>query len=717
MNYKTVGLRKEEYLAIKKMLGREPNESELRILGVMWSEHCSYKSTRSILKMFNSEGKHVIQGPGENAGIVDIGGGWAAAFKVESHNHPSAVEPYQGAATGVGGIIRDILAVGAWPTACLDGLFFGKTPNNSTLSLIEGVVAGIGGYGNAVGVPTVGGKTFFDDSYEGNPLVNAMCVGTVHQESVITSRTAKVGQWVVLLGSRTGRDGIAGAAFASTELAEDTKSSKPQVQIGDPFVEKLLIECCHELLKDKLIASMQDMGAAGITSSASEIAAKSGTGIHIYAEKVPTREANMTPWEIALSESQERMLLIIEPDNFDKVKKCAEKWLLECALIGEITSDKRFRITNHGETVVDLPAEMVGGGCPVIDWPSQKPAYLENIKVEKKYEVPQERFKELFLSVLTDPNVRDKSWIYEQYDHMVQTNTVAGPGNPVSVIRIKENGTFLALSMDCDPWSCWLDPYNGGAESFLKAARPLWACGAEVLGMTDCLNYPSPESPENYWVLKESVRGLAQAAKDLECPVVSGNVSLYNESPGKKILPSPLVGIVGLLRDLDTFLPSGRMEAKDILFLVGPEKGSLAGSLFQRIMDGTIQGKPTPYDADLERKFKERAIKTSKEKCCSSVRVIGSGGLAISIAKECIFAQKGARINIAPELLKRPEFLFGEGGPRAIYSVKPSMVSLFESIWRDFGLLKIGTVIEDHTLDISGLANFTLQEILGCWRG
>jgi len=715
MNYKAVGLREEEYQAIKELLGREPNESELRILGVMWSEHCSYKSTRPLLKMFNSEGKYVIQGPGENAGIVDIGDGWAAAFKVESHNHPSAVEPYQGAATGVGGIIRDILAVGAWPTACLDGLFFGKTPRNSTLSLMDGIASGIGGYGNAVGVPTVGGKTFFDDSYEGNPLVNAMCVGIVSQEKIITSKTAKAGQLAVLIGSRTGRDGIAGAAFASAELAEDTKSSRPQVQIGDPFVEKLLIECCHELLREKLIASMQDMGAAGITSSASEIAAKSGTGIYIYADKVPTRDENMTPWEIALSESQERMLVIIEPENYERVEKCAQKWLLECAPIGEVTDDGRFKIINNGKTVVDLPAEMVGGGCPEIHWPSQKPAYLESIETERAYTLPQDAFRDIFLSIISDPNVKDKSWIYEQYDHMVQINTVVGPGNPVSVIRVKENNKFLALTMDCAPWSCWLDPYNGGAESFLKAARPLWACGAEILGMTDCLNYPSPESPENYWILTETVRGLAQTAKDMDCPVVSGNVSLYNESPGKKILPSPLVGLVGLLETMEEFLPSGELEEGDVLFLVGPKKGFLAGSLFQRLLDKSIQGKPAQYTPTAEISFKERALRTAKDKCCSSVRVIGSGGLVTAIAKECIFAQKGASINLKSEHLV-PEVLFGEGGPRAIYSVKPDKIAIFEHIWQDFGLLKIGTVQKEKTLEFLGLSSFSLLEITSCWR-
>jgi len=716
MDYKNFGLRKEEYETIKKQLGREPNEAELRILGVMWSEHCSYKSTRRLLRQFSSEGKQVLQGPGENAGIVDIGEGLAVAFKVESHNHPSAVSPYQGAATGVGGIIRDILAMGAWPVACMDGLFFGDPSKEKTAGLMQGVISGIGGYGNAVGVPTVGGKTVFDGCYDGNPLVNAFCAGLVRHDGIVRSNTAKPGQITVLLGSRTGRDGIAGAAFASARLEEDTKGSRPQVQIGDPFVEKLLIECCHELLSKGLIVSMQDMGAAGITSSASEIAAKSGRGVLIHAEKVPLRETGMNAWEIALSESQERMLLVIEPRDFDTVAECAGKWQLECAAIGEITDDGRFRIMEKGKTVVDLPAEIVGGGCPEIHWPS-KPLSESRTKdltdtVEPEY--PDEWGNHV-LDLLSSPNLKESAWIYEQYDHMVQINTVVPPGGPVSVLRVKGSERLLAFTMESDPWSCGLDPFAGGAETFMKAARPLYVCGAQVLGMTDCLNYPSPEDPGNFWALEESVKGLATAASEMDCPVVSGNVSLYNESPTAKILPSPLVGLVGLLRRREEYLSCGSWDEDDKLFLVGPIKGSLASSLSKRLLCGLSSGRPFLFDAAKERIFRQKALETAHRSLASSGRVLAGGGLTVALAKECVLSKIGAEVD--PKcFMEAFEVFFSEGGPRALYAVPGGKEKEFRSLWDSFGCTFIGSVSGER-LRIDGFLDLDIDDLSVAWKG
>jgi phosphoribosylformylglycinamidine synthase len=713
MDYSAFGLRKKEYEIIRKELKREPNESELRILGVMWSEHCSYKSTKPLLRQLPSKGDDVLQGPGENAGIIDIGDGLAVAFKVESHNHPSAVAPYQGAATGVGGIIRDILAMGAWPVACMDGLFFGNPAKDKNAGLIQGVVSGIGGYGNAVGVPTVGGKTVYDDCYEGNPLVNAMCVGFLRHKKIIRSNTAKPGHLAVLLGSRTGRDGIAGAAFASTGLEEDTKGSRPQVQIGDPFVEKLVIECCHELIDAGLIVSMQDMGAAGITSSASEVAAKSRTGVIIDVDKVPLRESGMTSWEIALSESQERMLLVINSSDFVKVAECAKKWQLECAAIGKMTEDARFRLVEKGETVVDLPAKLVGDGCPEIHWPASSGTGRKG-KTQRSRVRPAAWKTHLF-ELLRSPGLKDKSPIYEQYDHMVQINTVVPPGSPVSVLRIKQTERLIALTMESDPWACALDPFSGGAETLLKAARPLWVCGAEVLGATDCLNYPSPEDPDNYRALEESVRGLAAAATEMNCPVVSGNVSLYNESPGARIYPSPVVGLVGLLRQVNEYLPQGSWKDGDSLFLAGPLRGAVGGSMSQRLLDGSPSGAPWVFDPGQEKVFRDKALDTAHRNLANSGRVVAGGGLAVALAKEFIHSGIGASID--PQGLEDPfEVFFSEGGPRALYAVSGNKEADFCRLWESFGCRRIGFVDGDR-LHVEGNFEIELDDLLAVWKG
>ncbi len=685
------GLKEREYLKIKEALGREPNETELLLFSVMWSEHCSYKSSRKLLSLFPTTGKYVYRGPGENAGIVDIGSGLGIAFKIESHNHPSAVEPVQGAATGVGGIIRDILAVGARPIASMDCLFFGPPDDRRTKFLMEGVIRGVGSYGNAVGVPTVGGMTYYDPAYSGNPLVNAMCAGLVELDKVVSATAAKPGNILVLVGSKTGRDGIAGAAFASAELDESVKENKPQVQMGDPFAEKLLIECCLEILDKGLIVSMQDMGAAGITSSSVELAAKAKAGAEIYLDNVPLREEGMKPFEIALSESQERMLLATDETNFGEVRAIADKWGLECAIIGKIIDEDRYVLTHKGEIVADLSASFLASS-PETDWPVHKPDELgvSYPKVEGAALDRNDPSKVVgFLASL--PQFEDKSWIYEQYDHMVQTRTTLGPGNPVAILYIKEADKLIALAAASDPWRCAVDPFAGGAETVAMAIRMLAVAGAYPLGMTDCLNFPSPEVPENFWIISEVVKGMALACKELNCPIVSGNVSLYNESHEGAILPTPVVCAVGAFDGMH-FLKAKGPELSDRLFLVGKE-ASLQASAYRRYVEGKISGPVYPVNFDDERAFIERAIKTATLKLATCGRCVSLGGLALAAMKMASGSRFGLEIKGGDV-----RFLFGEGGPRALYSVPEANTSEFLKVWDGFPVKEIGRAREDKTV-------------------
>lgn len=716
MHYSEAGLTKKEYDALTEALGRQPNDCELLIMGVMWSEHCCYKSTKPLLSLFPTKGENVVLGPGENAGIVDIGDNEGIAFKVESHNHPSAVAPYQGSATGVGGIIRDIIALGARPIASMDGLFFGDPELQKTKNLSDGIVKGIGGYGNSVGVPTVGGKTVYDKSYGDNPLVNALCLGYVKLDGIISSQTAKPGQAVVLLGSKTGRDGIAGAAFASVELSDDTKSSRPNIQIGDPFVEKLLIEACIELRDKGLIVSMQDMGAAGITSSSSEIAAKSGVGMIMHFDKVPLRETGMEPWEIALSESQERMLIIAEYDRLDEISDIARKWDLDAVVIGEVIEGNDYRIMDGDTVVADLPASLIGSDCPFPDWDNAAPEDLAERQTFRVEDIePKKDLTDEIRDLLSSPNLRDKRWIFEQYDQMVQLNTVIGPGNnDVSMLRIKGSDKLVAVSMEADPWKCYLNPYRGGAEAVARSVRALAVSGAKVLGMTDCLNYPSPEAADQYWELSESVKGMAECCSELECPVVSGNVSLYNETSSERILPTPLVGVVGLIKKREEMLSCGNWKEGDIIFYVGLSNPSLAGSQYQLGKMGCVKGLPLPFNGEAEKDFVQRALKTAKAGLASSGRSIAGGGLGITLAKECIASDIGARLE-ATVPTRKDIFLFGEGGPRAVYAVPAEHVVEFKYIWEGYPLMMLGKA-GGNDLVIDGYINIPVAELKQIWR-
>ena len=707
MDYKQAGLRESEYLTLKDTLGREPNELELRIMGVMWSEHCSYKSTRRLLKLLPKEGRYVLMGPGENAGIIDGGEGIGIAFKVESHNHPSAVAPYQGAATGVGGIIRDIIALGARPVASLDGLFFGSV--NSPVH--DGIVKGVGGYGNCIGVPTIGGKTYYDPTYEGNPLVNAMNIGTVRTDKIVSSQTARAGQAVVILGSKTGRDGIAGAAFASVELRDDMKESRPSIQIGDPFVEKLLTEACLEMRDAGLFVSMQDMGAAGILSSSSEVAAKSGVGMTIDFDKVPLRAAGMEPWEIALSESQERMLLIVEDSKMPQVLAIADKWGLDATEIGRTEEGDHYRIYWKGKLAADIPATTIGSDCPTIQWPEQRPD-LEarwNRKIELKApECPCETL----LDLLADPNLHSKEDIYVQYDSMVQTNTVVGPGSPVSVFRITETGRLCAVSMEADPWGCELDPERATQNLVARSCRVLAVAGAVPGGLTNCLNFPSPEKPSHYWVLSRSVEGMASACAALDCPVVSGNVSLYNETSVTAILPTPLLGVVGMI-EAPAVLRCGQWKEGDVLFLAGWNEGTLSASVYQRhYSGGDFAGRPLPFCAERENAFNAAARAVADAQAARSVRPVMGGGLAVAVAKEAIDSGTGVRLTAKK---RGVEELFGEGGTAAIYAVPPSKVEEFKSFWKGIPLEELGVVGGD-CITVGGKRGNTVEALAKAYR-
>lgn len=714
MGFREVGLSESEYKRIQELLGREPNDLELELIGVMWSEHCSYKSTRPLLRTFPSKGKYVLQGQGENAGVVDMGEGWGFAFKVESHNHPSAVAPFQGAATGVGGIIRDIIAMGARPSVSMDGLFFGDASLRKTQNLAKGIVEGIGSYGNSVGVPTVGGKTFYSPCYNDNPLVNAFSAGFVRLDKMASSQTAKPGDYAVLLGSKTGRDGIAGASFASRELDEDARASKPQIQIGDPFEEKLLIECCMDLLDKNLIASMQDMGAAGILSSSSEIAHKSGCGINIQVEKIPLREADMLPWEIFLSESQERMLLIVEEEKLDPVFAMAKHYGLDCAIVGEMTDSKRYRVYKNGVLEADLPTSILGD-TPEVFWPSEEPKDLpERQALDLSTLKCEDAGKEL-ISMLSCPNGHRKNAIWEQYDSMVQLHTIAGPGEPAAIVEVPETKRACVLTMEAEPYKCWTDPYTGAAEAMALSLRGVWLSGADALGMTNCLNFASPEFPEKFYELKECLRGLADTCRALDCPVVSGNVSLYNETANDRIYPTPLVVTAGLAVDREKLMRAGRTEAGDFIYLVGDKEGSLGATRYQEAKNGKPLGKTVAPDYEMEKRFRDAALSTAHGQLAKSGRVVAGGGLATALANEAIASDTGMKLALAPETTVEA-LLFSEGGPRAVYSVAPEKAAEFEKTWKALGCVKIGEAGGEN-FDWQGIMSLPLKELKNAFEG
>jgi len=657
-------LSEEEYSRILEILGREPNLVELGVFSAMWSEHCSYKSSRLHLRNLPTQGPRVIQGPGENAGIVDIGDGLAVAFKMESHNHPSYIEPYQGAATGVGGILRDVFTMGARPIGSLDSLRFGRLDAPRMRHLVDGVVRGIAGYGNCIGIPTVGGETTFHPGYDSNILVNVMNVGLVEKDRIFRGRAEGTGNPVVYAGSKTGRDGIHGATMASEEFVGDqTRQKRPTVQVGDPFTEKLLMEACLELFRTDAVVGIQDMGAAGLTSSSFEMAGRAGSGLEIDLSKVPVRETGMTPYEILLSESQERMLLVARRDRLESVMEVFAKWDLAAVEIGRVTDSGRVVFFFEGRIVADLPAAPLSDRAPLYDRPRVPPRTIGSMGWERLPE--PDDYGGCLRAILASPNVAEKSWIWTQYDHMVGTNTVERPGGDAALLRIKGSRKAIAVKSDVNPWFCACDPYRGAAIAVAEAARSIAATGARPLGVTDCLNFGSPERPEIMGQFEAAVRGLSDACRVLSIPVVSGNVSFYNETDGRPIPPTPTVGMVGLIDDVSRRVSVPFRSEGDVVGLLGSNRDELGASEFLRRIHGRDEGPCPEVDLDAERRLVELLARLASKGLLSSAHDVSDGGLAVALAECAMKGTAGAEISLE-ETIRPSALLFGETTGRVV---------------------------------------------------
>lgn len=674
-------LTKDEFENIKKILGREPNYVEIGIFSAMWSEHCSYKSSKKYLSGFPTKAPWVIQGPGENAGVIDIGDGYAAVFKMESHNHPSFIEPYQGAATGVGGILRDVFTMGARPVASMNSIRFASIEGNSETAkkhryLLKGVVAGIGGYGNCMGVPTIGGETSFEECYAGNNLVNAFTLGLAKTDEIFYGRAEGIGNPVIYVGSKTGRDGLGGAVMSSASFTEDSESKRPTVQVGDPFTEKLLLEACLELFKADLIVGIQDMGAAGLTSSSFEMAGRSGSGMIMHLDKVPAREEGMTPYDFMLSESQERMLICAKKGCEQQIIDIFQKWELDVAVIGEVTNTGNMELFWHGEKVADIPVQPVSEEAPVLDRPVREPEYLKtvaNVNMDKQIS-NQIAFDELF----SDMEVVDKSWIYSQFDSMVQTNTIKGPGSlDGSTIRIKETGKALSMSADCNTRFCYINPQLGAAAAVMESGRNVAMTGAVPKAITDCLNFGNPQNPEVMWQFKESCEGIKNACRALNTPVIGGNVSLYNETNGVSVFPTPSIAMVGVNEDAQNVLPSKLQESGNVLYLLGDTYSEFGGSLYLKKLYGKVAGVHPKVDFEKELALWNTVIEANRAKLLKSAKDVNLGGVAISLAKMAVVGNVGVEANIS---LNDSKDIFSESLSRAIVEVNPKNCEEFEKL-------------------------------------
>ncbi|MDB5076944.1 MAG: phosphoribosylformylglycinamidine synthase, partial [Chloroflexi bacterium] len=677
---RTIGLSSAEYDRILELLERTPTEVELGMFGAMWSEHCGYKNSRPLLKRFPNSGPGVLQGPGENAGAVSLGGGLALVLKVESHNHPSAIEPYQGAATGVGGILRDIFTMGARPIAMLDSLRFGlpsSVPGSNTNQeddarlrhLFHGIVAGVGGYGNCMGVPTVGGETIFEPCYTGNPLVNAMCVGVVEESKIVRTHAGSPGNLVVLVGAATGRDGIHGATFASVELDEKSDERRPAVQVGDPLTEKLLLEACLDLRDRQLVAGMQDLGAAGLTSSTVEMADKTGTGIELDLSLVPRRAPGMTPYELMLSESQERMLVAVEPAKLGEVEAVLDHWELPHAVIGIITADGQMRVRDGATVVADVPVKLFTDGCPVYIREGREDEELRAAR-ELPLDIADDKsIGDALLALLAHPNIGSKLPVWQQYDHMVQTNTVVAPGSDAAVLRLKGRNDAIALAIDGNGRRCQLEPYSGGALAVLEAARNIACVGARPLCVTDCLNFGNPEKPGVYYQLEQAIMGMADACRALGIAVVSGNVSLFNESQTGAIYPTPVVGIAGQIDDVTRVCTPGFKQEGDEICLLGAGGVSVAGSVYAQMQGLPVSGHPAPLDIELECRVQTVCRQAIEQGMLSSAHDCSDGGLAVTLVESALAGNIGASIDPLPDAIPANIALFGEGPARIIVSL------------------------------------------------
>ncbi|HEY8678804.1 MAG TPA: phosphoribosylformylglycinamidine synthase subunit PurL [Candidatus Dormibacteraeota bacterium] len=677
-----VALDEAEYRAIVRLIGRDPSDVELGMFGALWSEHCGYKTSKPLLRQLPTEGPGVLQGPGENAGAVDIGEGLAVVFKIESHNHPSAIEPYEGAATGVGGILRDVFAMGARPIAILDSLRFGPLERNRNRHLFMGVVAGIGGYGNCFGCPTVGGEVYFDEGYSDNPIVNAMCVGLVRHDRLRRARADRAGDVLFLVGADTGRDGIHGATFASVELDDRSHTRRPAVQVGNPFLEKLLCEACLQLNELEEVTAIQDLGAAGLTSAACELAHRGHRGLDIDVARVSRRERGMNPYEVMLSESQERMLVLVRPGGEDAVRRIFDHFELHADAIGTVTSGDRVRVREGEAVVADLPLAALIDGVPLRS-PAARPADVSLPSL-----VPAlEQAETVLLDLLSSPNLRSRRPIYRTYDHQVQDNTVIGPGSDAALLRVPGTNRGLALTTDGNSRYVALDPYVGTQAAVAEAARNLVCTGARPLAVTNCLNFGNPQRPHVFWQLQESVRGLADACRALDLPIVSGNVSLYNETNGRNIPPTPVIGMVGLLDDLGERCQAGFQEDGDLVFLLGETRDEMGGSAYLQQAGVELGGPPPRVDLAAERRLQSAILNCTRNGVLRSAHDVADGGLVIALAESALLGSRGLRCPAIVGAVSAVALYFSESQARAVISVTPRRVPELQAIMGHHGIL------------------------------
>ena len=695
------GLSPDEFAQIRRILGRDPTFTELGVFSAMWSEHCGYKNSKRMLRLLPTQAPWVIQGPGENAGVIDVGGGYALAFKIESHNHPSAVEPYQGAATGIGGILRDVFTMGARPVATLNSLHFGDLDRPRVRYLFGGVVKGIGDYGNCVGIPSTGGEVYFDRGYEENPIVNAMCLGLMRKEELIRGTAEGVGNTLMAVGARTGRDGIHGATFASEELSEgDDEASRPQVQVGDPFTEKLLLEASLELIASGHIVGIQDMGAAGLTSSGAEMAGRSGTGVEMDVALVPVREEGMTPYEILLSESQERMLVVAAAGREDAVREILEKWELEAETIGHVTASGAFRVLEDGVVVADIPALPLTEGCPTYERPGEEGDEVRSLRTMDiaPHEEPPAGLRDAFLRVVGSPNVASKQWVYEQYDTTVRANSIERPGGDAGVIRIPGTNRGIAASTDCNGRHTYLNPRVGAMGAVAEAARNVACAGAVPMAITNCLNFGSPLKPHIMHQFREAVLGMRDACGYLETPVTGGNVSFYNETDGKAVYPTPVIGMIGVMEDLDTIVRHPFQDAGDAILLLGTNTGELGGSEYLYAVHDLVAGEPPGVDLAAERALQRCILAMAARRVLKSAHDIASGGLAATLTESCLGRPRkgdgvGASVRFEDDL-PDTALLFGEDHGRIVVSCAPGDEASVRGLAADYGVpcARIGTV-------------------------
>ncbi|WP_338752954.1 phosphoribosylformylglycinamidine synthase subunit PurL [Bacillus sp. FJAT-52991] len=715
--YREMGLTDEEFTKVEQILGRTPNYTETGLFSVMWSEHCSYKNSKPVLRKFPISGEKVLQGPGEGAGIVDIGDEQAVVFKIESHNHPSAIEPYQGAATGVGGIIRDVFSMGARPVALLNSLRFGELQTSRVKYLFEEVVAGIAGYGNCIGIPTVGGEIQFDNSYEGNPLVNAMCVGLIDHKDIKKGQAKGVGNTVMYVGAKTGRDGIHGATFASEELSEASDEKRPAVQVGDPFMEKLLLEACLELIQNDALVGIQDMGAAGLTSSSAEMASKAGSGIEMNMDLVPQRETGMTPYEMMLSESQERMLIVIKKGREKEIEDLFAKYGLEAASIGRVTDDGMLRLLHKGEVVAEVSADALAEDAPVYYKPSSEPAYYREFQEMDEVTPEVTNYKETLMQLLSQPTIASKEWVYGQYDYQVRTNTVVSPGSDAAVIRVRDTEKALAMTTDCNSRYIYLDPETGGKIAVAEAARNIVCSGGEPLAITDCLNFGNPEKPEIFWQLEKATDGMSEACRVLHTPVIGGNVSLYNETNGVAVYPTPVVGMVGLIKDLSHITTQSFKQAGDLVYVIGEAAAEFGGSELQKLHNnGNIFGKAPKLDLEVEEMRQKALLQAIQRGTVQSAHDVAEGGFAVALAEKAFRTDLGVEVAIEGN---ETAALFSETQSRFIVTVSKEKREEFEAIIPEAKL--IGEVTKEANLTIKHNNEAIIQAKVGeledAWRG